>query len=206
MLGRTHMLGGLVAWEAVQPLVSAPLPIRLVGAAFAVWGSLGPDMDHQHSTWSRSFNGGPWLAKRLARFVGGHRQGTHSLLSIPISGLIVLGLMLVATVPPGWAAVLAAAWTTGWTSHIAEDMLTVQGVGLLYPFNRVRISAGNLRTSQNRNHLNAGEHAVVILLTITGVLLALSMLGGFIEQTGRPTAVDHSVGAASTHGPLLSQP
>jgi inner membrane protein len=210
MLGRTHMLGGVVAWELVAPAVPAPAAVRVVGAAFALWGSLGPDMDHVHSTWSNSFTGGPWIAKRLGRAVGGHRQGTHSLLSIPLSGLIVLGLLLLAepfiALPQAAPVAWAVAFSVGWTSHILEDMLTVQGVGILYPMTKRRIRVGNLRTSKDRRHLNFGERLVFVTLAATGLLMALSMLGGFIDQTGRHAPLDHGGSAASRIGTLPAQP
>jgi membrane-bound metal-dependent hydrolase YbcI (DUF457 family) len=204
MLGRTHMLGGLVAWEAVAPAAPGPWPVRAVGAAFAVWGSLGPDMDHAKSTLAHSVPAGPWIAKRISKAVGGHRQGTHSLLSIPLAGLAVLGLLALAAslapFPMINAFVWALAWGVGWTSHLLEDMLTVQGIGLFYPLTKRRVSVGRLRTSKNRRHLNTGERLVSMTLVVTGGLLALSMLGGFIVQTG-PDAVDHHGGSAGNAVP-----
>jgi membrane-bound metal-dependent hydrolase YbcI (DUF457 family) len=192
MLGKTHAMGGFVAWQLALPALMPLGPAAsLGGAAFAVWGSYGPDMDHARATWARSYWGGPQMARWTAKAVGGHRMGTHCLLSVAASGLSVFGLLALAGVwiPEmtlamriGWSASFSA----GWASHVLLDSLTMMGTGWFYPFSRRKFRIGNLRTSESASRLNPGERLVYGLLVVTSIVLAAQMLlrlaGGFIEQ------------------------
>lgn len=199
MLGRAHALGGFVAWEAVVPLVTHDPLTMAVGAAFAVWGSYGPDMDQVKSTWSNSYPLGGRVGSLISKAFGGHRMGTHSLVSIPLSGAVMFAVLALASLIQPYDGYRAVAWTVawmvGWTSHILEDMLTVHGVGLLYPFSTNRFRIGNLHVSPSKKKLNFGEAMVGFLLIITGGFLFLNLVGGPLEQAIGHTAVHSSQSA-----------
>jgi len=191
MLGRTHMITGVVGWEGllVQGAASDHPWVGVGAAFFALWGSLGPDMDHIHATWAQSFPGGKRWARFVSKRLGGHRQGTHSLLSIGVAWLMVaipLGIAsLVAAAlgewfDPAYVIIFANAFATGWTAHIVGDMLTVKGCGIFYPYSRKRFRIGNLRVSASNKKLNPGEAALVFASYATGVVLTINLLGGFV--------------------------
>jgi membrane-bound metal-dependent hydrolase YbcI (DUF457 family) len=190
VLGRTHAIGGFVSWQFLLPaLVPMGWEAAAGGAAFAVWGAYGPDMDHAKATWAQSFYGGTWVAGHVARAVGGHRMGTHCLLSIPVAGFAVGGLLAVAALfVPEMTGTMCLAWAlcfaVGWASHILLDSPTVMGCAWFYPFSRRKFRIGNLRVSSSKRNLNTGERRVTLYLIATGMLLglhfSLSLLGGSV--------------------------
>lgn len=186
MLGKTHAIGGLVAWEAAALQAPGPWWVLLGGVPFAVWGAYGPDMDHASGTWARSFIGGGVLARLTSAAVGGHRMGTHSLLSVAVAFLSMLGLLLTAQAVDPYPAVAVLSWSlafaAGWASHLALDGLTVMGIGLFYPFSRRKVRWGRLRTSTSKNRLNRGERCVTNLLVVTGIALAMLHLIGVVHE------------------------
>lgn len=190
MRGKTHSLTGVVAWEGLLLLgASGDHPwFGLAAGGIAFWGALGPDMDHPMATWAQSFPGGKTWAKIVARYFGGHRQGTHSLISIPVSWLLIALPLSIATIVAAWNGVYispdyviisANAFATGWTAHILGDMLTVQGVGLAYPYSRKRCRFGNLRTSPTKK-LNFGEAVLVFAAYCSGIVFTINLLGGIL--------------------------
>jgi membrane-bound metal-dependent hydrolase YbcI (DUF457 family) len=138
MMRKTHRLGGVAAWLAV----TAPLPVPpvavLAGVPVAAMSSLWPDLDHPQSTAARWL--GPvtwWLSRRVERWFGGHRAGTHSLLVGPplcavLSASLVVCVLACAAVlggltvaqPAPVVAVAAAASYIGAVSHTLLDCLT----------------------------------------------------------------------------------
>jgi membrane-bound metal-dependent hydrolase YbcI (DUF457 family) len=190
MKGTTHTLTGVVAWEGLLIAgASGGHPwFGLAAGVAAFWGALGPDMDHPQATWAQSFPLGKRWAKFVAKRFGGHRQGTHSLLSIlTVWLMIALPLWVVDIVATlnghpfstDYISISATAFATGWTAHILGDMLTVQGVGLFYPYSRKRLRFGNLRTSITKK-LNFGEAVLVFATYCTGAVLTINLLGGFV--------------------------
>lgn len=190
MRGKTHSLTGVVAWEGLLLMgASGDHPwFGLAAGGVAFWGALGPDMDHPMATWAQTFPGGKTWAKIVAHQFGGHRQGTHSLVSIGVAWLMIalpLGILAFVAawngyyISPDYVIITANAFTTGWVAHILGDMLTVQGVGIFYPFSRRRFRFGNLRTSPTKK-LNFGEASLVFATYCTGAVLTINLLGGFV--------------------------
>jgi inner membrane protein len=70
-----------------------------------------------------------------------HRQFTHSLLFIPVGGLIIGGLLLMisTSLRRQWRWVLLAC-TTGFASHGVLDAMTSYGTVLLWPFSHHRFA------------------------------------------------------------------
>jgi inner membrane protein len=120
MMAKSHVVVGLAAWVAAAPLLhlSAFEPACL---ALSVMGSLLPDVDHPRSWVGRRTRP---LSTTIAAALG-HRGVTHSALAVAA----LIGLLSRAGYR--WAGVSALA--VGYLSHLGADMLTPQGLRLLWP-------------------------------------------------------------------------
>lgn len=120
MLAGSHVALGAAAWIAAAPHLGRP-PLDPEALALAVCGGLLPDIDHPKS----------WVGRRLRPIsdivarVFGHRGITHSLLAVLGCGW----LLHQGVLPPRWAEPLVA----GYLSHLLGDLLTPQGLRLLWP-------------------------------------------------------------------------
>lgn len=128
MMIRAGLTTATVAWAAAIPLAAEHDPKGAVaGFAFAWIGSILPDLDHRGST------GGRLLGERTQRLIrwvaGGHRMGTHSLLGVWVAWSLVR-FFLEST----QGHTVANAMAVGVLSHMFTDILTVQGIGWLWPF------------------------------------------------------------------------
>lgn len=112
MQGSTHIFVGMVAAVAIAEPAAAPAAIVL-GAI----GGLLPDIDHPNSTISRKL-----FLLRLLIFWIPHRTFTHSIWA---SLLMLLPAFFIHPL-------LICLWA-GYTLHIAADMMTFQGIPILYP-------------------------------------------------------------------------
>ncbi len=120
MMARSHVVVGLAAWLAAAPLLHVRMfDPTYIGLALA--GSLLPDIDHPPS----------WVGRRTRPVSSaiaatlGHRGVTHS--AIAIVGLAWLLLHA------GYRWTGIASLSIGYLSHLAADMLTPQGLRLLWP-------------------------------------------------------------------------
>lgn len=89
----------------------------------AVAGGILADVDTPHSVIGKIF----FFVSHPLNRIFGHRSLTHSLLGAAITTLIVYALA---------GTNYALAWGLGYASHLGVDMLTVQGVPLLWPYCR----------------------------------------------------------------------
>ena len=124
MLGRTHALSGAAAWLAVSPLLDLPPEQLVVGTAVGAVGALVPDLDEPGAHLSRVL--GPLrhsVCGTIRRVSGGHRHGTHYLLT----ALVVGGLLRL------WHPWIGDAVAVGMIAHSLGDMCTVAGVRWLWP-------------------------------------------------------------------------
>jgi len=140
MTGRSHQLIGLVATTSVlvwgvQPHYGpATLAATLLASHF---GALIPDIDSgaadiwEHLPFGR-------VAGKAAGVLLAHRNFTHSLLAV---GLFGLGAhYLIGWLPPYWGIDQWLCWLgfmIGFGAHLIADMLTVQGVPLFWPVQRM---------------------------------------------------------------------
>jgi inner membrane protein len=118
MLGSTHAMIGVASGLALASVHHATPESALVLAVAAGIGGLLPDMDHRGSMINRRL---PFLV--LLTFWFPHRTITHSLAVV----LLISALAIAAQSIQGIALV------TGYSLHIAADMLTRRGVALFYP-------------------------------------------------------------------------
>lgn len=171
MKGTTHAVLGVVALAALTPL-PAFLPHLLLVSVCAGVGALLPDLDSdesliRHETHTARSDGPlGWLVSAI---MPSHRGVTHS-------GLAALLVFLLArAIGKDWALALAI----GYAAHIAADMLTRQGVPLLWPIHW-RLSLLPLTTG------GAGE--AVITVAAGGWLLytLLGRIGISLDPVIRP--------------------
>lgn len=175
MTGRQHLIiGG--AWALSAASLAAPVAgpvggLVIIGAGLV--GCLVPDLDGDHATLVSVSRAGArssplwwpsaaivWLAHTLLRPLP-HRGITH--------GIPVASALCVALSPLWWPAALGL-WV-GWVSHIVADWTTVQGVGLLTPFDHRRYRCPLVRV---RGGSLASWVMTLVLVAVPVVVLWLS--------------------------------
>lgn len=171
MNARAGVVTSQVAWLASLPVTAAApdMTTSLKGAAagflFAALASFLADLDHPGST------AGRYMPRWFRRLMGGHRMGCHSIFMIAFAWWLTDYLLD--------NPIVASAVAVGWGSHVFIDMLTRQGVGLLYPLSKRKIRIGWFTTGSQ------GEDRFVLVMKGIGVIfvagygtLFLTALGG----------------------------
>jgi inner membrane protein len=138
MTGRTHDLAaftGLViafCFLPSLPEMSLATAVTAFGANFI--GGLFPDIDQPTSDFWDNFRLGPFVAKIFCPLIGGHRHVSHSLLGVGIIGAgshwlfqAINHILLIDFQIVWWAFMIGIA------SHLATDLLTKDGLPLLWP-------------------------------------------------------------------------
>lgn len=140
MMGRTHFVSGIVAFEATAASMHYTPTQAAIGAVVVSSAALLPDIDHQHATISRTY--GPitvGVSRAIAGLAGGHRRGTHSIFGIGLLGLITQACvmyrhqMLAMAVLCGILIVTLAAGVRllkipGWIDDLAPIPVVITGV------------------------------------------------------------------------------
>lgn len=177
MNARAGVNSAWVAWGASLPLtITAPawngtlqpgqgMKDALAGFILAGLASFLPDLDHATSTVGR------YVPKWVRRLLGGHRMLTHSAISVAFSWWVT-----------GWllsSRANADAVAIGWGTHIFLDMLTKDGVGLLYPLVKRKIRIGWMVTgSKSEDRFVTGVQLLGGMVAVWyGVLIVLSSGG-----------------------------
>lgn len=135
MNAKAGVVTAQVAWLATAPWLATPDTKEwLFGFVVAGVASYLPDLDHPGSTAGRAV---PGILQRLFRWAcGGHRMLAHSALAV--LGVWWLTQFLLED------QTIADSAAVGYSAHIFTDMLTVQGVGLLYGFGLPFLLAGKV--------------------------------------------------------------
>lgn len=157
MRGGTHFIAGVVCGAALAANVTTLDSAALLMIAGAL-GALAPDLDHPQGALSRRVG---LVAAPIRLFVR-HRGATHSL------GALLLAMTAALILPVNLRAYGMAA-ALGYASHILLDMLTVQGVPLLWP-KRGRVSVLGLTTG------GLVESAILYLLMCALLWIGFSQL------------------------------
>lgn len=121
MLGKTHLMVGALAGAALAANLQADIPTSIGMWAAGGLGALLADIDTPGSMISRRAR-----PARLLVFWLKHRGVTHSLLILCFVGLLAYRL----------AAEFGIALALGHASHLLADMMTKDGVPLLWPYPR----------------------------------------------------------------------
>lgn len=135
MNAKAGVVTAQVAWLATAPWLATPDPKEwCFGFVVAAVTSYLPDLDHPGSTAGRAV---PGPVQHLFRWLcGGHRMLAHSALAVLGVWWLTQYLLEDQTIANAAAA--------GYASHVFTDVLTVQGVGLLYGFGAPFIVAGKI--------------------------------------------------------------
>jgi len=138
MLGRTHevvAVGAVTSAAILFPVESLNLETATVSFLATLVGGITPDIDKPGSKiWDRIPAGG--CLSRLVNpvFAGGHRHITHSILGIAIFG--VFAKVLLGALPLGENInidIVAISFLIALASHVVADMMTKDGVPILFP-------------------------------------------------------------------------
>ena len=168
MNARAGVVGSQVVWFASLPVIlTAPttegrFKDAVAGFIFAGLASFMPDLDHHNSTVGRYV---PGLVRKL---LGGHRMGSHSFFSVAAAWFLTNYLLEDVNA--------ANAVALGWSWHIFIDLLTEQGVGVLYPLSRRKFRLGWMKTGSK------GEDRFVTGVKLTGIGVAICY--GYLLTTG----------------------
>ena len=137
MTGRTHDLAAFTAlgiYFVIFPLVNMSLATLITVLAANFIGGLFPDIDQSTATLWRRIRGGSFLGRLISPLLGGHRLITHSILGLVATGYLlkwfleILHSVLLVDMNIIWWAFMI-----GFVSHLIMDMLTRDGVPLLFP-------------------------------------------------------------------------
>ena len=149
MLGRTHFASGVLVTEGLACVVHLTPAETVTGLVVGSCAALLPDIDHPSSTVSRTF--GPLtqgFATPMARCLGGHRFGTHSLPGILFFGLVMQVCVFFRHSPPAQVIVsavlivtLAAGVRIFRIKGIADDLAPIPVVIGIVWFTDVSLSA-----------------------------------------------------------------
>jgi inner membrane protein len=129
MTGRTHLTIGIATGLALAQTLNLPPKESALIIAAAALGSLLPDIDEPRAMLSGWIPGYRFLNIRPFR----HRTLTHSLLfCILLPAVLWYALSAEVKLPIPYIYPLSI--ILGMCSHLLSDMLTPDGVPLLYPF------------------------------------------------------------------------
>lgn len=162
MNARAGVVTSQVAWLSAAPFAASEPKGAAAGFLVAAFASFLPDLDHHKAT------AGRYMPALFRWLVGGHRMGTHSLVAIGSAWWLT-----------GWLLenpAVANAMAIGWASHVVLDMLTIHGVGLLYPFSRCKFRIGWFVTG------SSGEDWFVLCMKVLGALVGV--IYGYLFATG----------------------
>lgn len=170
MTWRTHLLGGLLATQAVGAGMlcgTAQLPAYAAFLAAGAIGGLVPDIDHQDSKISRSNIGTRLTSKIIVKFFR-HRGVIHT--------PAFLCLLAAALAAVCWACSrfgFSFAWTLllgfvlGYLSHLFLDTFNRGGIMWLWPITKRRFHLASIR-------VNGGvESFITVILLAVNIGLSL---------------------------------
>lgn len=156
MTGKTHIIAGLAAGEAVQYFTDQH-PNGPLFLGVCVMGALLPDICHTGSKIGRKL---PFLS-HLIKLLFGHRTITHSLLF-----MILLSSALTFLAVPSWIRI---GLLIGIASHLVLDAATARGIALLWPIKlKVRLPIYT-RTG------GTAEHIFMVFITLATLYMGYNM-------------------------------
>jgi len=138
MTGRTHDLAAFTLLNIVFILIPTPsmtVATAIGGLGGCFVGGLFPDIDQPTADLYRRFPAGNVFGRIIAPILGSHRLISHS-----IVGIVAIGYCMNLFLQKLGTIVLIDMYVVWWTfmigflSHVFMDMLTRDGVPLLFPF------------------------------------------------------------------------
>lgn len=138
MLGRTHEIAAACAVASaaiLYPINNMTAETAAASFLVAIVGGITPDIDKPGSKlWEDIPTGGILSHIIHPVFIGGHRHITHSLLGLFLFGLGVRALL--GVLPLGDkidTTIVFFSFVIAFVSHLIADMVTKEGVPLLFP-------------------------------------------------------------------------
>lgn len=137
MTGRTHDLTAFTALNLLfisQPLINTTVATAFVTVSSNLIGGLTPDIDQATADLWNRLPAGSIIGRMITPILGSHRMISHSFLGIGIAGFLsrwglnALGGILLVDMNIVWVGFMV-----GFISHIIIDLLTKEGVPLLFP-------------------------------------------------------------------------
>ena len=170
MLAPTHSIFGLFLTLILLAIFGVKQSLHWSILAFAILGSLFPDIDMPRSVIGRLF---PFISKPLERRFG-HRTITHSVIgwlatSLILSAILILLCILTKqslAIPISLCKRWLAAFAIGYFSHLVLDMFNPRGSQLFWP-NRSR----DVIPKNPRFRPESGSKVEVIIFILFTVLL-----------------------------------
>lgn len=131
MMGKTHLMIGIASGLGASVLLHYGIEQAALITVASAMGSLLPDIDHPRGM----------IRQRLGLLgyplnILPHRGPTHTLLAVVLVSLLYLYFHHIA----------ALGLLVGYASHLVADMITVEGIPLLFPLSRGYISVLPIRT------------------------------------------------------------
>lgn len=144
MMGRSHMICGVVAGLAASAVLPVPPELAPLVVLVAAYSALVPDADHWSAPAAHCLPPISWATCWLIRTVSvrttgtAHRGFSHSL-AFAAGWAVLLGGVSVVWLPVSSATWIAAAAMLGCLAHLAGDIPTLSGCDhVLWPY-RVRV-------------------------------------------------------------------
>lgn len=177
MKAPNHVVGGVVFTGVFGGICGVNILQEVTLIVLTIFASLLPDVDHPKSIIGKLFK--PISVAINKRH--GHRTITHSLFML--LGLTLLAGLIESNFSESKTYTLT--FCLAYLSHLLFDMMTLQGVPLLYPYkkNPCVIPAdprARLRTNDNR-----AELGVFIFFIVAGVFMQPLMSNGFWTSYNR---------------------
>ncbi len=127
MTGRTHDLAAFTLLNLI--FISIPTPTMTIATLVAglggcFIGGLFPDIDQPTADLYRRLPAGNVFGRMVAPILGSHRFISHSFLGIFVIGYVMNKFL----------EKVGRTFMIGFVSHIFMDMLTKEGVPLMFPF------------------------------------------------------------------------
>lgn len=172
MNGITHKIGGASAGIITYSLISTEfgLPLMAVCISSSILGSLVPDIDEPNSIAGKKAK----LLSKSFKFIFGHRGIIHTplFLGILVGVYWVIGKKYIPPDYLNYANYAMLSFSVGYISHLFLDMLTPQGIMLLFPLTKYHFKLIGLR--------NKHKDIIVSSLLIMGTVMFLLIRNGYI--------------------------
>lgn len=171
----THVVGGITAGIAVNKFivptiadVSSVEGVVGLGAvmAGAFLGSILPDIDHKGSFIGRRLK----VTSFIVNHTVGHRGLTHALIfTIGLTTLLLFLVMQLSGFPQMIMLLFVLGLFGGMISHLLLDMMTKQGIPLLYPFTKKNYSIARFKTGGIGEYIAQGICVVIIVFMLKDI-------------------------------------
>ena len=141
MTGKTHLLTGVCAGVLTAASIASDNAIMFgLTITATCMGSIIPDIDNEKSMVGSNIK----ILSKLINKISGHRGFTHAPLLLAVFFIAMYYVMKHYQFE--YYMPVLYGYTIGYTSHLLLDMLTKNGIPLLYPFLKKRTHIFNIKS------------------------------------------------------------